>query len=830
MRHELPTGTVTFLFTDIEGSTRLLHAVGPDAYADALAEHRRLLRDVFAAHGGVEVDTQGDAFFVAFPTATGAAAAAEDAQRALETGPIHVRMGLHTGEPTTTAEGYVGIDVHRGARVAALAHGRQVLLTETTRALLDTPLTDLGSHRLKDFDGGVRIYQLGTDPFPSLRTPGTVELPVPTTSFLGRENELHRAVSTWLERDPRLLTIVGPGGVGKTRFAIELARLLADEAAGATLFIPLAPLRDASLVIPTLATRLGAASPDPSDVASAVGQRRTHLVLDNCEQLLPGLATPLAELIAAVPELRLIATSREPFRIAGEVELELPPVTDDEAVTLFLDRAAVVGSALATDAAVVELCRRLDGLPLALELAAARAKLLSPEQLLERLGQRLDLLRGTRDAHERHATLRATIAWSHDLLDADEQALFARLAVFRAGCTLEAAERVCGADLDVLASLLDKSLVRRRLGRLGEERFWMLETIRAFAEERLAERDDVEVVRKRHALEMVDVARSANLSSEVPGGEQHFELVFTELDDVRAALDWSESADPVIDAELVTLLEQLWVLTGHEEGLQRVERVLAHGDAIPTVLRAHALRVSGGVLLVEGAVAEGEERYRAALALFRELDDRRAQASLLTRFAVHAGGRNDAPEAHRLIDEVSALLGSEPAPALEAQHIGAIGHLAWNSGDLKTAYARYEEAADVAAESEFALWETWMRGAQSEAALRLGRLADAERAAVATLRLAATTGEVRMTLSALGVLSAVAHRRSDLGRSGRLWGCIVANASRVPRLSTDHDFQTLTAELRDESDARFVAARDAPAADLDDVVAGLLADAAQTEP
>jgi class 3 adenylate cyclase len=258
VRADLPTGTVTFLFTDIEGSTRLLHALGPEDYADVLAEHRRALREAFAAHGGVEVDTQGDAFLVAFPTAAGAAAAARSATDALGSGPIRVRMGLHTGSPTLAAEGYVGVDVHRGARVGALAHGGQIVVSPATAALLDgEQLGDLGLHRLKDFEGATRLFQLGPGRFPPLRAPGSVDLPTPTTRFLGREHELFEAVSLVLDQDPRVLTIVGPGGTGKTRFAIELARLLAEEADGSTLFVGLAPMRDSGLVLPAIAEKLG---------------------------------------------------------------------------------------------------------------------------------------------------------------------------------------------------------------------------------------------------------------------------------------------------------------------------------------------------------------------------------------------------------------------------------------------------------------------------------------------------------------------------------------------------------------------------------------------
>src|ERR687892_1136498 len=326
MRTDLPTGTVTFLFTDIEGSTRLLHALGPDAYSEALAEHRRVLREAFAAHGGVEVDTQGDAFFVAFPTAAGAAAAATAARDALSSGPISVRMGLHTGAPRVTGEGYVGIDVHRGARVAALAHGGQIVLSPATAALLDgRELHDLGLHRLKDLEGATRLSQLGPGEYPPLRTPGSVDLPTPATRFLGRERELFDAVSLVYERDPRVLTILGPGGTGKTRFAIELARLLAEDAEGGTVFVPLAPLRDPELVVP---------SPDVAAVAARIGDRRLHAVVDNVEHLLPDAARPLAELVAAAPAVRLVVTSREALRVQGEHELDLPPLADDEAVEL----------------------------------------------------------------------------------------------------------------------------------------------------------------------------------------------------------------------------------------------------------------------------------------------------------------------------------------------------------------------------------------------------------------------------------------------------------------------------------------------------------------
>ena len=628
MPPELPTGTVTFLFTDIEGSTRLLHALGPEAYAEALAEHRRALRTAFAAHGGVEVDTQGDAFFVAFPTAPGAAAAALDGQGALAPGPIRVRMGVHTGTPTATSEGYVGVDVHRGARVAALAHGGQVLVTEATSALLDvTDMTDLGHHRLKDFDGPAHLLQLGAGRFPPLRTPGTVRLPTPATPFLGREHELHDAVTVVLARDPRILTILGPGGTGKTRFALELARLLAEEAEGGTHFVPLSTLRDAALVLPALAEALGADSAEPEAIVGRVGEKRTHVLLDNLEQLLPAAASPLAALVHAAPALRVLLTSREALQVAAETRFDLPPLTSDDAVAFFVARARSVDPQIEPSPSVTAVCERLDRLPLALELAAARTRLLTPDALLERLSARLDLP-ALRDADPRHATLRATIEWSYDLLSPGEQALFADLAVFRAGCTLEAAEEVCGAELDMLASLIDKSLVRRRTDADGADRFWMLETIREFASARLGERGEpaTRELRARHAGRMLSIARSANLELGLEPTTPRFELVRPEIDDMRAALDWAIEAAPELAAELVVALEFFWVTQALTEGRRRTAELLSLGEAVPSPLRAKLLSTHGGTtILLEHDQAAGEPSYEAALALHRELGDVRGR-------------------------------------------------------------------------------------------------------------------------------------------------------------------------------------------------------------
>ena len=775
---ELPEGTVTFLFTDIEGSTRLLHELGPIGYADALGEHRRIVREAAAEHGGVEVDTQGDAFFIAFPTADGAAAAARGACEGLHAGAVRVRMGLHTGAPTRTPEGYVGLDVHRGARSAALAHGDQILLSPATAALLDSdPLRDLGQHRLKDFEGAVRIYQLGEREFPPLRTPGSVELPTPATRFLGREQELFGAVSLVYERDPRVLTIIGPGGTGKTRFAIELARLLGDDAEGGTVFVPLAPLRDAEFVLPAVADRLGASSPEPAAIAARIGERRTHVVCDNLEQLLPGVARPIAELATAAPALRLLATSREPLRVQGEAELDLPPLMPDEAVELFCERARAVRPDVTGTAAVAELCDRLDRLPLAVELAAARTKLLTPESLLERLGDRLDALKGSRDAEERHTTLRATIEWSHDLLDGDEQRLFARLGAFRGGCTLKTAETVCDADLDTLASLLDKSLLRRRTGPLGEERYWMLETIREFALEQLEAAGEADALRRLHAEHFLALGEAANLMAESEGPERA-EIVRAEQDNFRAAIDWTIDRDPTLAFRLTIALEQFWVMNDPLEGTSRLKALLEHGPRVSKELRALALRVYGESAWMAGEFDTAEQAQEESLHEFRELGDELRIAIAVHRVAVTAIQEGDLERARQLLDECLAVCQRHPNPKLVADAFVKLAWVEQLEGNPEHALELWEEGAARCEEVGF----TWMQASavRSVAAVadELGRTELAWEKAREALRLCRKCDDRQMTLFTLALLARLAGRAGQADRAGRLWGAIETEESR----------------------------------------------------
>jgi predicted ATPase len=598
----LPAGTVTFLFTDVEGSTKLLHELGPKAYAEALAEHRRAIRDAVATHEGVEVDTQGDAFFVAFPTAPGALAAAAAARDALGGGPIRVRMGLHSGTPHLSAEGYVGPDVHKGARIAAVGHGGQVLLSNETRALADVDTTDLGEHRLKDFDEAVSIFQLGSERFPPLKTISNTNLPRPASSFVGRDSEVEDVVS--LHQDgARLLTLTGPGGSGKTRLAIEAAATLVPEFKAGVFWVGLATLRDPALVTDAIAQTLGT----KDLLAKHIGERELLLLLDNLEQVVES-APELAALVETCPNLTLLVTSRELLRVQGEVEYPVPPLAEPEAVELFCTRAQAE-----PDETVNALCRALDDLPLALELAAARTSVLSPKQIFERLSKRLDLFKGGRDADPRQATLRATIAWSYDLLSQEEQQLFARLAVFAGGCTLEAAEEIADAELDILQSLVDKSLVRQ-----AEERFWMLETIREFAIERLRESTDGEVLRRRHADHFLMLAEEAE--PHLPAYDRVWvETLEREHDNLRSAIDWLEAAEESqLALRLAGALGRFWLMKGFvREGGSTLERLLEE-DLRPTRARAKALTA---VVQLSNADRENRRHAHEALALAAELED-----------------------------------------------------------------------------------------------------------------------------------------------------------------------------------------------------------------
>ena len=595
-----PTGEVTFLFTDIEGSTRLVSTLGTAAWRPLLARHRTIVRDALVAHGGIENQVEGDGFFAVFADAAAATAAVADMQRALQAEPwpdggaIRVRMGLHTGEGELDAEGaYVGHDVHRAARVGAAGHGGQVLLSEATASLVDghlgpgLSLRSLGAHRLKDLRPE-RIAQLVIEglpaDFPPIRSLDARpnNLPMELSSFVGRERELDEIRA--LLASTRLVTLTGPGGTGKTRLALQVAASLADEYPDGAWFVPLGSVADTDLVIPAIARAMGVGddpSRSPIDVlATELEPKQALLVIDNLEQV-RGAGSDLGELLRRAGRVRILATSRAPLRISGEQEYPVPglPTPPDldrlgplereqlpaairarepealagfESVRLFVARGSSVKPGFAITGAnagdVAAIVAHLGGVPLAIELAAARIRFLTPAAIHERLEGRLDLPgAGAADVPERQRSLRGAIMWSHELLDAPDCRLFERLGVFMGGFDLPRAEAVAGpaADLgedvlDGLASLVDQSLVRSDEV-LGEPRFSMLEPIREYALERLEAAGSTDVVGERHARAYLALAEE--LAPALNGDGQRAALDRLELEhaNLRAAIDWADA-------------------------------------------------------------------------------------------------------------------------------------------------------------------------------------------------------------------------------------------------------------------------------------------------
>jgi predicted ATPase/class 3 adenylate cyclase len=696
----LPQGTVTFLFTDIEGSTKLLHELGTEAYADALAEHRRALREAFAQHGGVEVDTQGDAFFVAFERASDALAAAAAAQTALASMPLDVRMGVHTGEPLVTGEGYVGLDVHRAARIAAAGHGGQVLVSQAARDLAGLPLRDLGEHRLKDLSAPERIYQLGDGEFAPLKTLYATNLPVPTTPFLGRRRELEELAS--LIARARLVTVTGAGGSGKTRLALQAAADAVDSFPAGVWWVALAAVAEPGDVLPAAARALGA----PGPLEATIGDRRLLLVLDNFEQVV-GAAADVERLLAACPGLTIVVTSRERLRVAAEQVYAVPLLERSDAIALFTARAQANDPSFVADEHVAELCARLDDLPLAIELAAARVGVMSTEQLSARLSQRLDLLRGGRDAEARQATLRATVAWSYDLLDEEERRLLASLSVFRGGFSLEAAEQVCGARVDVLESLVDKSLVRG----WGGGRFGMLETIREFAAERAAADVDRAGLLEALLAWMLDLAEQTNLSATATGPQRH-ELVREERGNIDAAVEYAAAQgrfDVVL--ELMSRLENYWVTADPLAVGRWTERVIAEaGDSLEPRLRGFALQFRGAFFDMTSQHDLGAETYLQAEEAYRAAGEEGDAMHVRHRRAFSALQGGDVERAASFVDELLAYDRANGRTRDEAIATALAAHVAYERGDAKAAMHGLRESARLAAESGFAWWRALMLG------------------------------------------------------------------------------------------------------------------------
>jgi predicted ATPase/class 3 adenylate cyclase len=771
-----PSGTVTLVFTDIEGSTGLLEELGTDVYREALAAHRRVVREACNRHSGYEVDYEGDAFFYAFQSAQQAVNAVSEAMAGLAEGPIRIRVGVHTGEPALDPPKYVGLDVHRAARIMSAAHGGQVLLSPSTVALLEpgfVTLGELGQHRLKDLSAPIVLHQLELDglssEFPPLKTLRQTNLPTPATPFLGREREVAEITERLIEPATRLLTLTGPGGTGKTRLALQAAAEASDRFPDGVYWVPLAPLRDPALVLPTIASMLELGEQpgsSPMDTVTRVlSGKKLLLLIDNLEHLLPAVAADVGALVTACPSLQVLATSRERLLLQAEVVNPIDALTHEDAVELLMARAAALAVRLSRIGSTGELADRLDRLPLAIELAAPRLKLFTPPQLLERLGERLDMLRGSRDADPRQQTLRATIAWSHDLLTEDEQQLFRRLAVFRGGCTLPAAEAVCDATVDGLQSLLDKSLLRRSDD--TNPRFWMLEVIRDFATEQLASTPEDDAIRDRYAHWFFELAEPPNGNPWSNWCDRN-DTLERELDNLRAVHErLVEHADTTRALQLAVNLFSLWESRDRfEEGDRWLERALdLPGPESPERGVAYDMRSTTAELRGN---PDGSRQYaEEAVRILRAAGTTNQLAMALQGRA--AAERDDDPTRAVSIAEEALRLARSTGDAVTLRPIlSALGTYVRDMGAHDRARRLLGEARQLALE----LGDDYAAGASLDLAdleLDCSHLDDAWRLYLEEGQLSVINGGRYVLGTVIGGLAAVAARRDDRHLASELW-------------------------------------------------------------
>jgi predicted ATPase/class 3 adenylate cyclase len=725
----LPEGTVTFVFVDMEGSTRIASELAA-AYPDIVARFQSTLAEVVERCGGVVIDTEGDGAFCVFPVVDQAASAAVAFQRALEEGEwpdgavVRARVGIHTGEAQRTADNYVGLEVHRAARIGAAANGGQILVSRASAKLLGQSvldgwqIADLGAFALKGLDRAEDLLQLIAPGLPDdLLTPrarGTrsVHLPKHLTGLVGREETVADAASLLERHDIRLVTLTGPGGIGKTRLGVASAERAADAYPDGVWFVPLADTRSTDQVVGALASALGLRSEGSRALLETIEERlasgRALLVLDNFEQVVEA-RTVVTQLLANCPGVDLVVTSRTPLRIAGETEYPVPPLERDAAVALFIERAASPRPEWSPSAgelrAVAEICGRLDGLPLAIELAAARMRVLDPASLLERLGRKLDVVGGSvPDLPERQRTLTATIEWSYDLLDPPDRLLLARLAVFVGGWTLDAAETVCDGDgvddvLGGLERLLEHSLVVSEAGSAGDRRMRMLETIREFAAAKLADAPDDEALRERHSCYYEDWI--AELRSRIGGETAPVSMarLDDDWDDILACMRWRLERGE--HARLVSILSRTWRYVWLRDRVRELGPWLAttYGsrDELEPMLRGELCRLWGAGCYQAGRFEEARSTIEEAVGLLGETGplDREAWArTLLAGLLPYFDSNLERPRAEvtravEIFREESNLFGL-------ATTLGMLGTISALSGRASEAMSYLDEGIVVA--------------------------------------------------------------------------------------------------------------------------------------
>lgn len=826
-------GTLTLLFSDIEGSTSMLKRLG-DRWGEALSAQRSILRAVFAEHEGHEMGTEGDSFFVVFPSAQHALRAAVGGQRRLHRHawpdgvPLRVRMGLHTGEPQRHEDGYIGIDVHRAARIAATAAGGQTILSASTQALVgsqqhEVRIRDLGWHRLKDIADPEHLFEVVDaslpQAFPPLRSLGTTaNLPAYTTELIGRSVELTE-LSDVIERGvARLLTLTGPGGTGKTRLAVAVARELSQRFPRDIFFVGLHTADRSALMWSAIADAVGA----PGDVAELphvrvlrfLGDRTSLLILDNLEQI-PDADAVVGQLLKDAPGVQILTTSRRPLHLVDEQLFPVPALALPEpgrsiageagSVQLFVRRARMVspdfGLTIDNAADVAALCRRLDGLPLAIELAAARSRILSPRALLNRIDGRLGQGVTAADRTERQRTLGATVAWSYDLLDETAQRTFRQLGVFSSQADLEAIEHVMGAEdgdpLDAVAHLVDVSLLHVVEGPDGEPVVAMLETIRQFARERLRMTGEYDETRLRHAHWCVEMA--ADIASLLGGPTQMNALDRMDAveEDIRAALDWCLLPEPVAAERrecAYALLESMnpyWYRFGYiAEGRGWQERALRiiendpDADSTPVVEVLHGL---GVLALQQNDLTTGSRMLERALDMARRLGDVDREARESNSLGIARRDAGDTNGARALIERSILLARQVNNPHREAIALTNVVTLHMDAGD----YAAAVDAGRRAVAADRALDDPW-GVAISQCNLVLALL-NAEGPAAAYRQLeevargAVALGDTELSIDVLESFAAVWASLGDGERAAALLGASdnQRESTGMPRTAPD---------------------------------------------
>jgi predicted ATPase/class 3 adenylate cyclase len=771
----LPFGTVTMLFTDGEGSTRLLGELGPERYAAALLDHRERLRAVADAHRRVEMGTEGDALFFVFQGAGDGLAAAGEMQAAIAGGPLRVRMGAHSGEVLLADGDYVGMAVHKAARICSAAHGGQVVVSDQTRVLAGVALRDLGEHRLKDLTAPERLFQLGEEDFPPLRTLRHVNLPVQATPLIGRERELAELVE--LAGSHRVITLTGTGGTGKTRLAVALAAELADSYTDGVCWVSLASVTDPGLVSAGIAAALGAIE----DLPTYLSGRALLLVLDNLEQVVDS-APEIGELLSGAQNCAAIVTSRERLAIAGEQEYPVPPLSRHDAVELFTTRAREVKPGFEPGAAIDAICERLDRLPLALELAATRVKLLSEHQLLTRLEQRLPLLAGgRRDLPERQSTMRAALAWSYDLLSEPEQRLFTNLAVFSGSFELEAVEQICDADLDIMQSLIEKSLVRHA----ENGRHFLLETTREFALEQFAASDDRDEIRARHARWYLALGVAAR--GHDPERAEALIRLRQDAADVGLALAWALDHDIAAALPLADSLFKEWLAAGRIGGLARwYERALADPEALAPGDRADALAGLGLTLEFEEDVDPARTALTEALALYQQAGNERGRVRVLNDLGGVewvAGSSEQAIAWHQQALAISERLDD---PEEMARSLHYLADSLRDTGEFERATELLTRSIEIHRARGLGSGKSALHSL-GDLSLDEGKLSDATRYYREALALGIEEEDMRHCAYCLAGLACVAAHNQDATAAGRMW-------TLVERIEHEIGFRILAQE------------------------------------